>query len=379
MTTTDKHRYRICARCIMDTTDPDIKFDENGVCSHCKRYDELLPKRVFHWEEGQVRLSALVQLIKKAGRGKEYDCIIGVSGGVDSTYVAYLCKILGLRPLAVHFDNGWNSELAVKNIEKALKILDIDLYTYVINWDAFKNIQISFLHASTPDGEIPTDHAINALLFMEASKRGIQFIINGMNFATESMAVKAWAYGHSDWKYIRSVHRIFGECKLKEYPHYNFLHLFWWTFIKRIKVVSILNYVPYEKKAVMNVLQNELGWTYYGGKHYESVYTRFYQGYLLPRKFNIDKRRGHLSDLILSGQLTREEALKEIEQPIYNEQLLKKDMEFVIKKLNLTEDSFQRIMALPSKSYRDYPNNEWEVSFLKEFVNYLRLRGLYSK
>jgi N-acetyl sugar amidotransferase len=372
-------KYQICTRCIMDTSDPEIEFDKDGICSHCKRYDELLPKRVFHRAEGKRRLSTLISEIRKTGVGSAYDCIIGVSGGVDSTYVAYLSRQLGLRPLAVHFDNGWNSSLAVNNVERTLKKLDIDLYTYVINWEDFKDLQISFLKASTPDGEIPSDHAINALLFMEASKRGIRYIINGMNFATESMAVKSWAYGHSDWKYIQSVHRLFCKSVLKEYPYYNFFHLFWWTFIKKIKVVSILNYVPYNNKEVMDVLQKELDWVYYGGKHYESVYTRFYQGYILPQKFNIDKRKGHLSDLIHAGQLTREEALSELRKPIYDPQLLIQDREYVIKKLSLTEDSFDKIMALPIKSYRDYPNREWQVSLLKQFVNYLRFRGLYSK
>lgn len=371
--------YQICTRCIMDTTDPNIKFDKEGVCSHCHRYDEELPKRVFKGAEAEKKLDTLIARIKATGKDKEFDCIVGVSGGVDSTYVAYLAKKLGLRPLAVHFDNGWNSELAVSNIEKTLDKLGIDLYTYVIDWEIFKDLQLSFLRASTPDGEVPTDHAINALLFKEANKRGIQFILSGMNFTTESMSVKAWAYGHSDWKYINSVHKIFGSSCLKKYPHFNFLHLFWWTFIKKIKSVSILNYLEYNKEEVMKIIQNDLGWVYYGGKHYESVYTRFYQGYILPQKFNIDKRRGHLSDLIKSGQLTREKALKEICNAGYEPSLLNQDMQFVMKKLNLTQDEFNKIMELPIRSFRDYPNNEEKVSKLKKIVNYLRFKGLYSK
>ncbi len=371
--------YQICTRCIMDTTDPDIIFDENGVCSHCLRYDLELPKRVFKGKEAEEKLSSLISQIKVSGNGKEYDCIIGVSGGVDSTYVAYLAKKLGLRPLAVHFDNGWNSELAVSNIEKTLDKLHIDLYTYVIDWSVFKDLQLSFLKASTPDGEVPTDHAINALLFKEASKRGIKYMISGMNFATESMSVKAWAYGHSDWKYIRSVHKIFGSSSLNKYPHFNFSHLFKWTFLKRIKSVSILNYMEYKKDEVMHILQDDLGWVYYGGKHYESVYTRFYQGYILPVKFNIDKRRGHLSDLIKSGQITREEALKEVAKVGYNKDLLDQDMHFVMKKLNLKQSEFDEIMKLPVKSFKDYPNNEAKVNRLKKLVNYLRFKGMYSK
>lgn len=363
----------------MDTTDPDIVFDEHGVCHHCYRYDIELPKRVFHGDEGKKRLQKLVETIKSSGSKSEYDCIIGVSGGVDSTYVAYLTKQLGLRPLAVHFDNGWNSELAVSNIEKTLDKLGIDLYTYVMDWPSFKNLQLSFLKASTPDGEIPTDHAINALLFQEASKRGIKFIISGMNFATESMSVPAWSYGHSDWKYIRSVHKQFGTSSLKKYPHFTFTDLFRWNVLQRIQVVSVLNYVDYQKEEAMRILQDELGWIYYGGKHYESVYTRFYQGYVLPKKFNIDKRKGHLSDLIRSGQLSRDEALKKMDEPGYDVTLLRQDKAFVIKKFGVTESEFEALLNAPPKTFQDYPNQFTTVQNLKKIVNLLRTKGWYSK
>jgi N-acetyl sugar amidotransferase len=363
----------------MDTTDPDIMFDEQGVCQHCHRYDVELPKRVFHGEEGKNRLQKLVDTITSTGRNKEYDCIIGVSGGVDSTYVAYLTKQLGLRPLAVHFDNGWNSELAVSNIEKTLDKLGIDLDTYVMDWPSFKNLQMSFLKASTPDGEIPTDHAINALLFQEASKRGIKYIISGMNFATESMSVPAWSYGHSDWKYIRSVHKQFGTSDLKKYPHFTFLDLFRWNVLQRIQVVSVLNYVDYNKEQAMRMLQEELGWIYYGGKHYESVYTRFYQGYVLPKKFNIDKRKGHLSDLIRSGQISRDEALQKMDEPGYDDTLLRQDKIFVIKKFGITEAEFEALLTAPPNTFRDYPNQYTTVQNLKKVVNMLRTKGWYSK
>lgn len=374
-----QNNYKICTRCIMDTTDPEIFFDSDGICNHCKRYDVELPKRVFTGTDAEIKLKTLVEKIKNGGSGNEYDCIIGVSGGVDSTYVAYLTKQLGLKPLAVHFDNGWNSELAVSNIEKVLKELNIDLYTYVIDWEEFKDLQLSFLKASTPDGEVPTDHAINALLFREAAKHNIKYIINGMNFATESMAVRMWAYGHSDWKYIKSVHKIFGKTSLKKYPRYTFFNLFYWTFIRRIKVVSILNYVKYDKDEVMKLIQEKLGWVYYGGKHYESVYTRFYQGYILPNKFNIDKRIGHLSDLIRSGQMTREKALEELTINPYSSEMQQIDREYVIKKFELSASDFQEIMNSKLKTFLDYPNNATNVGKLKKIVNYLRLKGIYSK
>lgn len=334
---------------------------------------------MFHGQEGAQRLKNLVDKIKASSMNAEYDCIIGVSGGVDSTYVAYLTKQMGLRPLAVHFDNGWNSELAVSNIEKTLDKLGIDLHTYVMNWPVFKNLQLSFLKASTPDGEIPTDHAINALLFQEASKRKIRYIISGMNFATESMSVPAWSYGHSDWKYIKAVHKQFGTSDLKDFPHFNFIDLFKWNILQRIQVVSVLNYIEYNKEQAMEILKKELGWVYYGGKHYESVYTRFYQGYVLPEKFGIDKRKGHLSDLIRSGQITRDEAIEEIKKQGYPEQLLRQDKEFVLKKLSLTEEAFEAIMKLPRKLFTDYPNRYADIQKIKSVVNFLRTKGWYSK
>lgn len=374
-----KKKYTICTKCIMDTTDPEIEFDEEGICNHCHRYYIELPKRVFRGIEAENKLTSIVNKIKKSGKNKEYDCLIGVSGGVDSTYVAYISKKMGLRPLAIHFDNGWNSELAVSNIEKALDKLGIDLYTYVIDWNEFKDLQLSFLKASTPDGEVPTDHAISALLFKEASKRGIKYIISGMNFATESMSVRMWAYGHSDWKYIKSVHSLFGKKTLKRYPHFSFFDLFFWTFIKRIESVSILNYFNYNKDEVVNLLKDELGWEYYGGKHYESVYTRFYQGYVLPKKFNIDKRIGHFSDLIRSGQMSRDEALNEIGKVGYSEEMRRIDYDFVLKKLDLNEHSFNDILNSKNKTFLDYPNRSKSVAILKSLVNYLRNKGYYSK
>jgi N-acetyl sugar amidotransferase len=363
----------------MDTTDPDIVFDENGVCNHCHRYMQLLSSRVHRGPDAKAKLDELVSRIRSAGRGREYDCIIGVSGGVDSTYVAYLTKELGLRPLAVHFDNGWNSALAVTNIEKTLDRLGIDLYTCVIDWEMFKDLQLAFLKASTPDGEIPTDHAIFALLWREASRRGIRYVLNGVNFATESMAVPSWAYGHFDWTYVRDIHRRFGTLPLKGYPHFSLLKLAYYTFVRRIKVVSILNYIDYNRDQVMDILVNRLGWVYYGGKHYESVYTRFFQAYILPHKYKIDKRRGHLSDLVNAGQMTREEASRIIAEPVADARLLNQDRQFVIKKFQLTESQFEDLLSLPNRTFRDYRNNNELIRRIKRLVTILRRSGLYSK
>jgi N-acetyl sugar amidotransferase len=372
--------YRACSRCIMDTVaDRSITFNAAGLCKHCERYDELVSARRLQGEEGREALEALVERIKAAGRGREYDCIIGVSGGVDSTYVAWLVKQHGLRPLAVHFDNGWNSELATKNIERVLRNIGIDLHTHVVDWEEFRDLQLAFLKASTPDGEIPTDHAIGALLWREAASRGIKYIISGMNFATESISVPDWSYGHSDWRYIKDVHRRFGSVKLKTYPRFSLFYLFYANVLRGVRIVSILNYVDYHKEEAMELLRSQLGWKEYGGKHHESIYTRFYQGYVLPRKFRVDKRYGHLSDLINAGQITRAQALAEMQRPPYAEELQQQDLVYVSKKLRLSPSQFEEIMHAPVKSFRDYRNLYRPVQFLRNTINELRKRHLYPR
>jgi N-acetyl sugar amidotransferase len=346
--------YRMCTRCVMDTTDPEIVFDENGVCNHCHTYDRMVRQYVVDGDEGLRQLEQLAEKIRKDGKGKNYDCVIGVSGGVDSTYVAFRVKQLGLRPLAVHLDNGWDSELAVKNIEETLKRLDIALYTEVLDWEEFKDLQVAFLKASTPDSEIPTDHAITALLSNMAEKIGVKYVIVGHNVRTETHLPRAWSQGHFDWKYIREVHKQFGDHQLKTFPHFGFF-----TFYRRMlteKRVELLNYIGYNKKEALRVLQNELGWRYYGGKHYESIYTRFYQGYILPEKFGFDKRRSHLSSLVCSKEITREQALEDLKVPTYAPSMQEEDREYVVKKLGLSEDEFSAVMNTPKKSYWDYPS-----------------------
>jgi N-acetyl sugar amidotransferase len=362
----------VCTRCIMDTTDPDIKFDAEGVCNHCHRYDSVSKTRLIPAEERDERLKALVDEIKAVGNGKPYDCVIGVSGGVDSTYVAWLVKKLGLRPLAVHLDNGWNSELAVANIEKTLNTLGIDLYTHVLNWEEFRNLQSSFLKASTPDGEVPTDHAIFALLYELAAKHGLKHVITGTNVVSEAILPEKWGYGYFDWRYVRDVHKRFGTSRLSTYPHFSLIKLAYFVFIRRIRMVSILNYVNYDKAEAMDVLQNQLGWVYYGGKHYESIYTRFYQAYILPRKFDIDKRKAHYSNLVLSGQMTREEALEQMKLPVYPENLLEEDREYTIKKLGFSEAEFDAMMAAPTKTFEDYRTSHKIFETAKKMVNATR-------
>jgi N-acetyl sugar amidotransferase len=359
--------YQACTYCVMDTSDPTIEFDVEGRCNHCRGF----PAKQAKLGDADARAKQLVEIvsaIRAAGRNKRYDCLIGVSGGVDSTYVAYLVKQLGLRPLAIHLDNGWDSELAVSNIQKVLERLGIDLVTRVLDWDEFRELQLAFLRASVSDAEIPTDHAISAALFETAIAHDIKYVISGANVETEAILPTSWTYGVWDWRYIKGIHRRFGRGRLRDYPHYSLTRVLYLTAIRGIKAVQILNYVPYVKDEVMRVLQHDLGWKYYGGKHYESIYTRFFQGYILPQKFNIDKRRAHLSTLICAGQMTREEALAALERDVYGEGCAEEDLEYVVKKLGLTTAEFGAIMALPLRSYRDYPNS---------FGLYQRLIGIY--
>ena len=348
--------YRICTHCIMDTTDPEIAFDEQGVCNHCRQYALLEAQYPYAHGGGEAVVAALVDEIKAAGKGRPYDCVMGVSGGVDSSYLAYQMHRLGLRTLAVHMDNGWNSELAVSNIEKLLNQLGIDLYTHVLDWEEFRDLQLSFLKASVPDAEIPTDHAIAAVLYDTAARHGIRYMISGTNIVTEAIMPRRWTYGIWDWRYIRGIHEQFGRVKLKRFPHYTRWSLLYCRFVKGIRSVRLLNYLPYRKEEALRVLEEELGWRNYGGKHYESIYTRFFQGYILPEKFNIDKRRAHLSTLICSRQMTREEALSELAKDAYASDLLATDKPFVIKKLGLTEAEFAALMAAPPRTYMDYPH-----------------------
>lgn len=360
--------YQICTRCIMDTTDPDITFDEKGFCNHCRKYEKKVKNNLFLDEEGQGKLQQLLDVIKENGKNKDYDCVVGVSGGVDSTFMVYTVIKFGLRPLLVHIDNGWNSELAVRNIEGIVKTLKLNLHTYLVDWEAFKDLQVSFLKASVPDAEIPTDHLCKAVLYSIAVKRGIKYIISGSNVATEGIMSKRWGYGINDWRYIKSVHKIFGNTSLKHLPHMSFFIWMYYTFIKKIQTIRILDYVRYNKRDAMKIIQDKFGWEYYGGKHYESIYTRFLQGYILPRKFNIDKRKAHLSSLICSEQIGREEALKEMQiSPYPDENMMRKDRECVIKKLGFTEQEFEKIMHMPPKSFLDYPNTHSLKTVVRNF------------
>lgn len=366
--------YQQCTRCIMDTTDPEISFDEKGQCNHCTEYFRLAPLYIYDGEKGDQAREALIAKIKEAGKNSDYDCMVGVSGGVDSTYVAYMAKKFGLRILAFHFDNGWNSELAVKNVENIVKKLDIDYQTWVVDWEEFRDLQISFLKASVANAEIPSDHAFLAATYHLCAKYNIKYFLSGSNFATEGILPKSWGYNAKDVKHLKGIHKLFGKIKFKTYPLLGFNREFYYTYVKKIKMVRLLNYIPYVKEDAMKVIQDELGWVYYGGKHYESVFTRFFQAYYLPHKFGYDKRLAHLSTLICSGQITREEALEEMKKDTYPAELLAEDKEYVIKKLGMNAEEFEAILNAPPKSYKEYPNDEKRLKFIYKVYNKLRGR-----
>ena len=348
--------FEQCARCVMDTTASDIKFDNEGVCNYCKNYEYRIKTEMIR--DKTFSLIELVRNIKKQGFGKDYDCLIGISGGVDSSYVAYLVEDLGLRPLAIHLDNGWNSDLAVSNIEKILNKLDIDLYTHVIDWIEFKDLQKSFIESSIPNIEFPTDHAINALLLKTANKHNIKYVINGSNLVTEGILPLVWMGRNIDYRLLKNIHKIFGSVKLKSFPSLSLSRMAYLLLVKKIKFIPILNYVDYDKESAIALLEDKYRWTRYEGKHFESIFTRFFQGYILPEKYNIDKRKAHLSTLVMSGQMSRDDAVAELKTPPYSDvNLLAEDKKYILKKLSYTEESFRKIMDARVKSTSEYPSS----------------------
>lgn len=347
--------YQQCSLSVMDTiADPNISFDSDGVCNYYGEYKKAEQEFVFQGELGEMKLAEIVELIKKEGQGKKYDCITGVSGGVDSTYLALQAKKLGLRPLIVHFDNGWNSELAVKNIENIIGKLGFDLYTIVVDWEEFKDLQLSYIKASVVDIEVLTDHAIMGTIYRLANQYGLKYILSGNNIVTEHVLPSHWIFNKADDVNIRAIHEKFGKVPLKTFPFFSFKERRYMTEIVGVKTISLLNYMPYNKQHVKETIMRELDWKDYGGKHYESVFTRFYQGYILPVKFKIDKRKAHLSNLIFSGQLNKNEAFEELKKPIYDPDQLRTDMEFVLKKFGLSEEEFAGLMKAPRREHRDF-------------------------
>jgi N-acetyl sugar amidotransferase len=355
--------HQTCTRCVYDSSIEGITFDQAGLCSYCQKYDKLAARFIdIPQEQKQQQLNTIVSKIKRLGSNKPYDCILGLSGGVDSSYLAWLAKDLGLRPLVVHFDNGWNSEMAVKNIENIVNKLDYDLETYVFNWEEFRDLQRAYFKAGVVDIEVPTDYLIFAVLNKIASKKGIKYILSGYNYATEFGMPKGWNISNKfDNENLKDIHQRFGNVRLKNFPTFGRYQIFYYEKILGIETAPLLNYITYVKKDVKAFIAQELSWQDYGGKHYESIFTRFYQGYVLPKKFGIDKRKAHWSALICSGQATKAEALADLEKAPYPVELQQEDYEYVSKKLGFLKTEFDEIMQakpVPHDFYKTENEND---------------------
>ncbi len=353
--------YRICSNCVMDTTDSKITFGPDGVCDHCTTfYRDVLPA----WdtgEKGQAKLAQLAAEIKRQGEGRDFDCIIGVSGGIDSSYLTYIAKAqLNLRPLVFHVDAGWNSQIAVNNIEKLVDGLGLDLYTEVIDWEVMRDLQLAFFKSGVPHIDTPQDHAFFATMYSFAERHNVRYILTGANLSTECIRNPVeWMYYQSDSVQLRDIHRRFGTRPLDGFPITGILrHKVYLPYVRRIRVVRPLNYVPYLKAEAMQLLQTRFGWQPYPQKHFESRFTQFYESYWLPKKFGYDVRRVQYSSLILTKQMTRDEALRKLEQPPYDPTTIHHDIEFVANKLGISVDELLGYLEAPNKSYRDYRSQE---------------------
>lgn len=347
-------RQAICKKCVLGVEDdPNIVFDDHGVCNHCNTYDLVLKKHEKFLINREQELNTILKEIK-LNKKEKYDCVIGLSGGTDSSYLAYLVKEWGLNPLAVHFDNGWNSELSVRNVENILNELNIDLYTYVVDWQEFRDLQRSYIAASVVDIEALTDHAISAILYKVANGYNIKFILSGASTYTEGFLPSSWVHNKSDVVNIIDIHEKFGKIKIKTFPLLRTIKRFYYTKIKGIQCINALDYINYHKEEAQKVIEKKLKWENYGGKHNESLFTKFYQAYILPQKFNIDKRKSHLSTLICAGQMTRDDALEALKLPVYNPDELRIDKKFVLKKLGYTENEFDEIMKKPRVEHTSY-------------------------
>lgn len=362
---------QMCKRCVMDTTDPDIVFDENGICNHCIDYFKKEKKFVFKGKEGKKKLKEIVNKIKEDGRHKKYDCVLGVSGGVDSSYLAYLAKKYDLRVLLVNFNNGYDTEIAKNNIKRIVKKTNFDIFKYKVDFKEFKDLQLAYFKASVVDIEMISDHAITAAIYDVANKKRIKYILSGTNIVTEDILPRAWIHTKNDLRNLKAIHKKYGKMKLKTYPTMGLYYLMYYDLLKRMRFISLLDYMDYNKKEVKKILHSEFGWEDYGGKHYESIFTKFYQAYILPTKFGIDKRKAHLSTLICSGQITRADALKELEKPLYVNEEVEEDKHYVLAKLGLSEKEFENIMKLPIKKHEEYgiQKNMWIYYGLKMLKN----------
>ena len=345
----------------MDTTDSKIFFDANGICDHCNTFfKKVLP----NWhadEKGRKALAKIVSQIKQGGSGKDFDCIIGMSGGIDSSYLTYIAKTeLGLRPLVFHVDAGWNSQEAVNNIEKLVDKLGLDLYTEVIDWEEMRDLKLAYFKSGVPHIDTPQDHAFFAMMYKFAEQYDVKYILTGANYSTECIRNPIeWMYYQTDSIQLRDIHRQFGTRPLSSFPITSILHhKVYLPYIKRINVVRPLNYVPYVKEQAIRLLAEQFGWQTYPQKHWEARVTKFYEGYWLPKKFGYDTRRVQYSSLIVTNQMTRAEALERLERPSYDEATITQEFEYVATKLGISEEELRSYLEGPNKSYRDYKSQE---------------------
>lgn len=371
--------YQQCVKCILDTKDdPSIHFNEDGICNYCSSYENSYlvnrPSNVVL----ENQLSTTLKNIQDKGRLDKYDCIMGLSGGVDSSYLALKAMEWGLKPLLVHFDNGWNSELAVQNINCIVEKSGFDLYTYVVDWEEFRDLQLSYILSGVIDWEVPTDHGFYAVLHEQASKNGIKSILAGFNHQTEAILPQNMSWRKQDLANLLDIHKTFGSRKLKSYPLLGFYKYTYYQKVKNMRVYRPLDLIPYNQENAKREIIEHFGWKDYGGKHYESIFTRFYQGYVLPTKYKIDKRHAHLSNLINSGQITKEEALVEASgSPYHDDALFKNDFNFFLKKMEITRGQFEDIISqkpIPHLNYRSYvtglyPKHEYIFRILNKIRN----------
>ena len=360
----------------MDTADSNITFDSRGWCDYCNNYyAKILPN--WHPDEtGAAMLQREIDEIKRHGKGKSHDCLIGISGGIDSSYLTYLAvEKFGLRPLLLHVDAGWNSQQAVHNIERLVDSLGLDLHTEVVDWLEMQDLQLAFFKAQVPHLDTPQDHAFFASLYNFGAKHGVKYILTGANYSTECVREPLeWHYHASDLTQLNDIHRRFGNRPLTRFPRADILkYKIYYRFIKGVRVVKPLNFVPYHKEAAMQELIDRFGWQRYAHKHYESRFTRFYEGYWLPTKFGYDKRRAHFSSLVLTKQMTREEALQRISRPAYDDATIAQDFEYVATKLDLTVDELRTLMKGPNKTYRDYRN---KMGIIEVGTKFMRAVGV---
>ena len=370
--------YQVCTNCVMDTTDPDIRFDKEGRCDFCNNfYNVILPS--WHTDErGTRELEALAEKIKKEGQGKKYDCLIGLSGGVDSSYLTYVAvEKLGLRPLMLSVDTGWNLNVANENVERVINGLGLDLVTLVVDWEEMKDLQIAFLKSGVPYQDFPQDHAIFAGLYNYAAENGFKYVLTGGNYSTEGVKPpKEWTY-LNDIRFMRDIHSKFGKKPLKNFPMCGmFKYRLYYRYIKGIQRIWPLNYVPYHKVEAVATLEKRFGWQTYANKHYEDIFTRFYEGYWLPKRFGYDKRKCYFSSLILSGQMTREEALKALSNNPYDEDIVKQDMVFITDKLKIQQSDMVHYFNLSSKTFRDFKNS---YIFISKAISFAILFGFEKR